>query len=243
MLARALMSRVRNLLRRIPLFIALVAAGLVVAAAAAIVVFAGGDEKPALEKALVDPDPRNHEFHVTGVASRYGGPAPMKSKFAAKAFNGSGKINWFWRFDDGAVSLDRTPEHTFKEPGYYQVLVDAQDEKGNVARMNVLLGVWPRRLWEKAQAGKSYNRAKEISKQWQRTALRKKRIVANCLKIPVCRRQELAERRAKREQVRKARALCRKDPKCVRETRKIRREAREKRRRARRAGIPDVPLP
>jgi PKD domain-containing protein len=243
MLAATLMSRVRNLLRRIPLFVALVAAGLVVAAAAAIVVFAGGDEKTGLEKALVDPDPSNHEFHVTGISERYAGPAPMKSKFAAKTFNGSGKINWFWRFDDGAVSLERKPEHTFKEPGYYQVLVDAQDEKGNIGRMNVFIGVWPRGLWEKAQSGKPYNRTKEVSKQWTRTALRKKRIVANCLKIPVCRRQELAQRRERKEAQRKAEALCRKDPKCVRETRKALRESREKLRRARRLGIPNVPLP
>jgi hypothetical protein len=234
------MSRVRNLLRRIPLFVALVAAGLVVAAVGAIVVFAGGEEK---KTGLVDPDPSNHEFHVAGSAERFAGAAPMKIKLAAEAFNASGKVNWFWRFDDGAVSLDRIPEHTFKEPGYYQVLVDGQDESGNVARMNVFIGVWPRRLWEKAQAGKPYNQQKEVTKQWERTVQRKKRIVANCLKIPVCRRQELAERRAKREKARKARALCRKDPQCVRNTRKAFREAREKRRKARELGLPDVPLP
>jgi hypothetical protein len=232
------MNRVRDRLRRIPLFVALLAAGLVVVGVGAVVVFAGGDEK----KTITDPDPENHEFHVNGVAERYAGAAPLKTKFAAEAFNEKGKVHWTWRFDDGAVSLDKNTEYTFKEPGYYQVLVDGGDEAGNVARMNLLIGVWPRGLWEKAMAGKPYNQTKEVSKQWTRTALRKKRIVENCLKVPECRKQELAARREKREQVRKARALCRKDPKCVRDTREALREAREKRRRAKRQGIPDIPL-
>lgn len=235
------MTRVRNLFRRIPLFVALVAAGLVAIAVAAVVVLAGGDDDEKTK--LFDPDPDNHNFHVAGVAEKYAGPAPMKIKFASQAFNAKGKVQWFWRFDDGAVTTEQHPEHYFKEPGYYQVLVDARDESGEVGRMNVFIGVWPRKLWEKAQAGKPYGQTKEIAKQWERTSRRKKLMVQRCLKIPVCRKQELEERRVKREQARKAREDCRKSPECVRETRKAQRESREKLRAAREAGIPAIPQP
>jgi hypothetical protein len=240
-------TRVRNLvgrvplLRRIPFFVLLVAAGLVVVGVAAVVVFAG-DDKPA--HYLSDPEPDNHGFHVAGIAERYAGPAPMTIKFAAEAFHPTGKVHWTWRFDDGAVSLDRTPTHTFKEPGYYQILVDGGDEGGGIARMNVFIGIWPRALWEKAQSGKPIDRVGIVAKQWARTAERKQRIVANCLKIPVCRKQELAERKAKHEKAVRGRAACRKDPKCVRDTRKALAQARAQRRAAKRAGIPDVsPFP
>jgi hypothetical protein len=234
------MTRVRNLVRRVPLFVALVAAGVVAVAVAAVVVFAGGNEK---KFHLVDPQPESDLFHVAGSAERYAGAAPMKIKFAAQPFHNSGKVHWFWRFDDGAVSTEQEPSHYFKEPGYYQVLVDGQDEKGNVDRMNVFVGIWPKGLWEKAQAGKPYAQAKEVAKQWERTALRKKLMVERCLKVPVCRKQELAERKAKRDQGRKMRAVCKKYPQCVRDTRKVLREARQKRREARKLGIPNTPLP
>jgi hypothetical protein len=234
------MTRVRNLFKRIPLFVALVGAGLIVVAVVAVVVFAGGDDK---KNKLFDADPDNPNFHVAGVAERYAGAAPMKIKFAAQPFHASGKVRWFWRFDDGAVSTERYPEHYFKEPGYYQVLVDGQDAKGDVDRMNVFIGIWPRKLWDKAQAGKPYQQTKEVAAQWERTAARKKQIVANCLKVPVCRKQELAERKAKRDQARKMREVCKKYPQCVRDTRKALAEARQKRRAAHKLGIPDVPLP
>lgn len=222
------------------MFVALAAAGVVAVAVAAVVVFAGGDEE---KFRLNDPDPDNHNFHVAAVAERYAGAAPMTIKFAAQPFHASGKVRWIWRFDDGGVSTEQVPTHHFKEPGYYQVLADGYDEKGNVDRMNVFIGIWPRKLWEKAQAGKPYGQALEVAKQWERTARRKKSMVENCLKVPACRKEELADRRAKREHAAKMRAICRKYPQCVRDTRKALREARQKRRAARKAGIPDVGLP
>jgi PKD domain-containing protein len=231
------MSRVRNRLRRIPLFVLALIAGLVAVAVVAVVVFAGGDEK---KKHLIDPDPEDHGFHVNGVAEKYAGAAPMKIKLAAEAYHAQGDVKWLWRFDDGAISDEKIPTHTFKEPGYYQVLVDGYDEKGQAGRMNVLIGVWPRKLWENAQAGKPYNRNAEIARQWERSAKRKKEIVRNCLRNPICRKHELADRKARRAEIRREKIACRKSPQCVRDTRRALREGRQARRAAKKAGVPNI---
>jgi hypothetical protein len=216
----------------------LLAAGLVAIAATAVVVFGGGDKKTTH---LIDPDPEDHGFHVTGIADNYAGPAPMKVHFAADAYHYTGTVRWFWRFDDGAVSKEKYPAHEFKQPGYYQVLVDGADDRGNVGRMNVLLGIWPRKLWVKAQSGAPFDRAEAVRKQWARTNARKRAIIKRCLANAECRKHELAARRQRRAEARREKAACRKDPQCVRGTRLALREARKARRAARRAGTPQLP--
>jgi hypothetical protein len=109
----------------------------------------GGDDKPK-ESKLEDPNPDNDRFHVGADATAFGGPAPLTIKFKAQPFHESGPVHYRWRFDDGTTSEERTPVKTFKEPGYYQVLMEARDAKGSDA-WNLIVGAWPPEVWNARQ--------------------------------------------------------------------------------------------
>jgi hypothetical protein len=90
-------------------------------------------------------------FGVKGNADRFAGPTPLISRFTADAKNASGDVIYRWRFDDGTVSQQQNPTHTFKRAGYYTVILDARDESGNNDRQTFLLGAWPQKQWADAQ--------------------------------------------------------------------------------------------
>jgi hypothetical protein len=104
----------------------------------------GGDDK-AREKG--DPEPDNKNFHVKAETTGNAGPTPLKVKFRARPFNAKGEIYYRWRFDDGTVAdAGETTTHVFPKPGYYNVVVDARDQRSNT-RWNILIGAWPPSVW------------------------------------------------------------------------------------------------
>lgn len=104
----------------------------------------GGDKKG---HTLDDSNPDNEKFHVAADATRFGGAAPLTVSFFSDAFHEQGPVHWRWRFDDGTTSELENPSHTFKRPGYYQVLMEARDSRGQDA-WNLIVGVWPPEVWE-----------------------------------------------------------------------------------------------
>jgi hypothetical protein len=90
-------------------------------------------------------------FDVSGNADTFAGPTPLISRFTAQSKHANGDVIYRWRFDDGTTSQEQNPTHTFKDPGYYSVILDARDEDGNNDRQTFLLGVWPTKQWAKAQ--------------------------------------------------------------------------------------------
>jgi hypothetical protein len=131
----------------------------------------GGDDKSNASKAK-DPSSKDPRFHVQTTASKYAGPAPLTISFKTVPFKASGDVAYRWRFDDGTTSAAQNPVHTFKKPGYYQVLMDARDEKNNT-RWNLFVGAWGAQEWEKAQKRArplTEAQAKKIRRnQWKRT--------------------------------------------------------------------------
>jgi PKD domain-containing protein len=84
-------------------------------------------------------------------ADRFAGPTPLNVKFSAKPKNAHGEVHYRWRFDDGTESESQSPAHSFPRAGYYTVIVDVRDERGNNTRQSLLLGAWPPRQWAVAQ--------------------------------------------------------------------------------------------
>jgi hypothetical protein len=154
--------------RVIPSVLAVLAAALLVAAC-------GGDKKKRDTK-VPDPNPDNTVFHVGADADRFGGAAPLTVYFYSTPYHATGKVHWRWRFDDGTISEQQNPGHTFKKPGYYQVLMEARDSKGSDA-WNLILGVWPNEVWEAGRvtgpaAGASLKKVQRA--QENRTGLRRR---------------------------------------------------------------------
>jgi hypothetical protein len=152
----------------------------------------GGNDKSSDNGGAVlpvsDPFPDQKDFHVNGEASRYAGPAPLKVQFAGRAFNGSGKMKYYWGFEDGTSSTEQNPVHTFRKAGSYLVQVEAKDEKGRGAGgRGLYLGVWPPKVWALAQQG-AINQPLEVRKQRIRTNKRLRELKKECLKNPVCKR-------------------------------------------------------
>jgi hypothetical protein len=69
---------------------------------------------------------------VMAVAELHFGKAPLEVKFdTTGSYISQGRTQSFlWNFDDGNVSEDASPEHTFKSPGTYMVTVTAIDSSG-----------------------------------------------------------------------------------------------------------------
>lgn len=113
---------------------------------------AGALAATALATGCGDDDEKSSKpLDVTATAKPFGGPAPLKSSFVTKVKNADGNVIFRWRFDDGTISTERDPTHTFKKPGYYLVVVDARDEGGNTDRHNLLLGAVTGDEWGKAR--------------------------------------------------------------------------------------------
>jgi len=125
-----------NRARPVKVFLVLAAA----LAAALFVTACGGDDNGG-----------GGTFDVSGNADHFAGPTPLISKFTAKSKNADGDVIYRWRFDDGTVSTEQNPTHTFKRAGYYTVILDARDETGNNDRQTFLLGAWPPQQWATAQ--------------------------------------------------------------------------------------------
>jgi hypothetical protein len=109
----------------------------------------GDDNKKKVNPALVvkDPFPDRHFFHIYADANRYAGPTPLSVQFKVDAFRESSKVKYRWVFDDGTTSTAQFPKHTFKQAGTYTVVVDAIDQRKHNDRWNLVLGVWPVKVW------------------------------------------------------------------------------------------------
>jgi PKD domain-containing protein len=115
-------------------------------------------------------------FNASGKVDHFAGPTPLVVRFAASSKNGDGKVLYRWRFDDGTSTTQPEATHTFKRPGYYQVILDARDESGENDRESFLFGAWPPGQWAKAQrttlTKKGAERTQEV--QQQRTDVRRR---------------------------------------------------------------------
>ncbi len=119
-------------------------------AAAALVAGCGGGDssaKKSTAKKVKDPYPDRHYFHIYADADRYAGPPPLAVKFKVNSFRAAGPVRYHWVFDDGTTSDVQYPTHTFKKAGSYTVIVDAKDKKDFNDRWNLVLGVWPVKVW------------------------------------------------------------------------------------------------
>jgi hypothetical protein len=172
------MPILRKLQSRRVLFLA----GLGVVLAAVLVVVAvsalGGDDKSSHTSTLEDPQPENKEFHTFADAAPFANAAPMTSRFTAEPFNPTGDVKYYWRFDDGTTSTEQNPTHVFKEPGTYSVFVDSRDEAGHRDRYTLILGVWPKDIWQTSERRRltQTEQLNAITAQSKRTAERRKRL-------------------------------------------------------------------
>jgi len=91
------------------------------------------------------------QLDVKGEVDHFAGPVPLIVRLSASAKNADGDVLYRWRFDDGTTSTEKETTHTFRRPGYYQVILDARDESGNNDRQGFLFGAWPADTWAKAQ--------------------------------------------------------------------------------------------
>jgi PKD domain-containing protein len=155
-------------------------------AIALLIAACGGDDKKGGGKSLEDSNPDNENFHVAADGSRFGGPAPLTVRFFSESFHEKGLVRWRWRFDDGTTSEERNPVHTFRRPGYYQVLMEARDARGQDA-WNLIVGVWPPDVWEartnKANGPINATSIRKVQKaQSRRTAQRRREQLAKSRK-------------------------------------------------------------
>jgi PKD domain-containing protein len=136
----------------------------------------GGEDKEGEEAKIDDPTPNLDLFHIGADARPYAGPGPMKVEFFAKPFNAHGDVSYRWRFDDGTKSTEQNPTHTFTKASTYQVIVDAKDET-EISRVNLVLGVWPPKVWKRGVQGLSRNQILKIQRaQARRTSERKREL-------------------------------------------------------------------
>jgi hypothetical protein len=161
----------------------------------------GDDDKGSKEEGgtalpVSDPSPEQNNFHVNGEASRYAGPAPLKVQFAGRAFHTSGKLHWYWGFEDGTSSTQQNPVHTFTKAGSYLVQVEAKDEKGHASARGLYFGVWPKKVWAAAQAGR-VNQPLEVRRQRIRTNRRLGQLKKECLTSANCTRLLAQQRKAR----------------------------------------------
>lgn len=170
---------------RKPRVLLLVAVSLLAAAAVFVVALVLDDEGEATHK-LKDPLPAHHGFDIRANADRFAGTPPMKVNFTAAPFDNVGSVKWHWKFDDGTVSTEQNPTHTFSRSGYYQVVLEATDEKGNRNGWNLILGVWPRTSVEAVRSGKVKGvkgALGEVQKQQRRTGKRRAELKAKGLPV------------------------------------------------------------
>jgi hypothetical protein len=91
------------------------------------------------------------DFTSKASADKFAGPTPLSVNFSAQSSHAAGDVLYRWRFDDGTSSTDPTPSHSFARAGYYLVVLDSRDSKGDTHRESLLLGAWPPGQWNKAQ--------------------------------------------------------------------------------------------
>jgi PKD domain len=150
-----------------------------IVALVAVAVVAGGcwgsgddNNKKKVNPLLVvkDPFPGRNFFHTYGDANRYAGPTPLTVQFKVDAWHETGKVKYRWRFDDGTTSTAQFPKHTFKQAGTYTVVVDAIDQGKHNDRWNLVLGVWPVKVWNarKPIEQRTKNEIKLIQRQQAR---------------------------------------------------------------------------
>jgi PKD domain len=142
----------------------------------------GGDDNNSGSNSAAseDPYPENRNFHTFADAAPFANGAPMTSHFTATPYNAKGDVKYFWRFDDGTTSTDQNPTHTFVEPGTYSVFVDSRDDEGNKDRYTLILGVWPKDIWQTSEKRRltQTEQLNAVAAQTKRTAARRKQLKA-----------------------------------------------------------------
>ena len=72
--------------------------------------------------------------------SRHNGLAPLTVTFDSKCSTGP-VTKFTWAFGDGETSDTRKPNHTFNDPGTYNVTLEVADDKNNVSTYNDVIAV------------------------------------------------------------------------------------------------------
>ncbi len=57
------------------------------------------------------------------------GSAPLTVSFVSDTDGYVGIIEYYWNFDDGEISREEDPTHTFTEPGVYSVTCEATNDQ------------------------------------------------------------------------------------------------------------------
>ena len=177
-LRRRMVEKLRN--RRVLFLAGLGAVLLAALVIGAVNVLGGDDSNPGHAATVEDPNPENPEFHTFADAAPFANAAPMNTRFTATPFKAEGDVKYYWRFDDGTTSSEQNPTHTFTEPGTYSVFVDSRDEEGHKDRYTLILGVWPKDIWQTSEKRRltQTEQLNAIAAQTKRTAARRKRLKA-----------------------------------------------------------------
>jgi hypothetical protein len=109
-----------------------------------------------------------------------GGPVPLKTHFQVDAPNSVGNVLYRWRFDDGTSSTEQNPTHVFTQPGFYLVVINTRDSKGNVRTRGAFIGAWSPAQWNKGQRSSIGHLDVEGRKKamWARTFKRRAAVAA-----------------------------------------------------------------
>jgi cytochrome c len=79
---------------------------------------------------------------VQGFADPTSGSAPLAVRFSATGVDPQNSpLTYSWDFGDGKRSFERSPQHTYTEPGTYTATVSAADRDGNVGTDEVEITV------------------------------------------------------------------------------------------------------
>jgi hypothetical protein len=133
----------------------------------------GGAEKGAQGGRHSGGERPKGPLYIKTTTDPYNGPAPLKIEFTAKAHNAVGDVAYIWRFDDGTTSRKQNPTHVFREPGYYQVIMIGEDEKGHSDSWNIIVAAWPPKYIKPGTSRRE--RAKLLQDAGQATRERRKK--------------------------------------------------------------------
>lgn len=68
------------------------------------------------------------------------GPAPLQTTFDPGCSTGTIK-SYFWDFGDGGTSTEVKPNHTYKDPGTYEVILEVNDSENTISKANLNIDV------------------------------------------------------------------------------------------------------
>ena len=71
--------------------------------------------------------------------NKYSGKVPLTVKFTDRSTNNP--TSYLWRFGDGATSTDKSPSHTYTQPGLYLVRLTATNSGGSDSATSLVVAL------------------------------------------------------------------------------------------------------